>query len=89
MKRSILITINIKKLNLQSTQFDEAEDFSPDGIAVVKVNGKYGFINKKGEFIIPPQFEKAEWLGGLGLTEVEGTKKYITQTNQIIWQLRQ
>jgi len=38
--------------------FDDAHDFS-DNAAAVKVKGKWGYINKKGEFIIKPQYDKA------------------------------
>lgn len=38
-----------------NTAFDKAEDFK-ENFAEVKINGKWGFINKKGELIIKPQF---------------------------------
>ncbi|MBQ9117319.1 MAG: WG repeat-containing protein, partial [Clostridia bacterium] len=37
--------------------FDEAYDFDSYGKAIVAVDGKYGFINKNGEFITEPQFD--------------------------------
>ena len=30
------------------------------GLSAVKKNGKFGFINKKGEFVIEPQFDYAD-----------------------------
>lgn len=36
--------------------FDESSDFS-DGMAAVKVNGKWGFINTEGEMVIEPRFD--------------------------------
>lgn len=37
-------------------QYSFADDFS-EGLAGVEVGGKYGFINKQGEAVIPPRFE--------------------------------
>ena len=34
-------------------QFEDADLFSANGLARVKKNGKYGFINKKGKIVIP------------------------------------
>jgi len=39
-------------------QFDEAGRFS-EGLAAAKVNGKFGFINAKGHFVIKPAFDQA------------------------------
>ena len=33
-------------------QFDEATDFS-EGLAAVKIGGKWGFVDKSGKFVIP------------------------------------
>jgi hypothetical protein len=40
-------------------QFDDAWPFS-EGLARVKQNGKWGFIDKAGALAIPPSFEEAE-----------------------------
>src|SRR6185369_3780940 len=37
-------------------QYEFADDFS-EGLAGVVVNGKYGFINKQGELVIPAHFD--------------------------------
>ena len=39
-------------------QFDEARNFF-EGLAYVVKDGEYGFINKKGKFVIAPQFDDA------------------------------
>jgi WG containing repeat len=41
-----------------SPQFDEAIEFS-EGLARVKIDGKYGFIDKKGIVRINPRFNSA------------------------------
>ena len=40
-------------------QFDYAAPFV-DGIAVVNIGEKWGFINTEGEYILPLQFDQAE-----------------------------
>jgi tetratricopeptide (TPR) repeat protein len=45
-------------------QFDYASDFNDNGLAMVKIidaqkKEKYGFINKKGKFVIPPTLTRA------------------------------
>jgi len=39
-------------------KFEKAEDFS-DGLARIRKDGMWGFINEKGETVIKPQFERA------------------------------
>jgi len=39
--------------------FDEAHKFS-EGLAKVKINGKYGFINKNGVVVIQCFFDNAD-----------------------------
>jgi hypothetical protein len=39
--------------------FDEAWGFS-EGLAAVQYSGKFGFINRKGKFVIKPQFSNAD-----------------------------
>ncbi|MDR2360808.1 MAG: WG repeat-containing protein [Oscillospiraceae bacterium] len=39
--------------------YDDARPFTDDGLAAVKLNGKWGFIDKAGEIRIEPQFDDA------------------------------
>ena len=39
-------------------QFSYAADFS-EGLAVVQQNGRYGYINPQGEWIVEPQYANA------------------------------
>ena len=41
-------------------QFDSAGDFS-EGYAAVQKNGKFGYIDKNGETVIPFKFNYARW----------------------------
>ena len=38
-------------------RFESAYAFEKNGLACVKLNGKFGFINTSGEFVIPAQFD--------------------------------
>lgn len=40
-------------------QFDEVDDFTENGLARVKLNEKWGFIDTNGNFVIEPQFDNA------------------------------
>lgn len=51
------IYINIKGEKQFDKIFDKARNFV-DGYACVKVNSKWGVINKKGEFIIEPEYDE-------------------------------
>jgi len=39
-------------------QFEHAEEFS-EGLAAVKINGRWGYINESGDLIIQPRYEHA------------------------------
>ena len=53
------------------------DQFSDDGIAKVKVEGeKYGFLDKKGQFAVNPQFEAAEGTSSEGLAAVKSGDKW-------------
>jgi len=50
-------------------QFEEAESFV-QGLAAVKENGQWGYINAKGEWAIPPKFAKVPKYFDKGLAVV-------------------
>lgn len=51
------------------------------GMAVAEQNGKYGYINKKGSFVIYPQYDYAYAFGdnGLASVEINGLYGYINK----------
>lgn len=56
------------------------------GMIVCKVNSKFGYLNLKGEEVIPTQYDKAEEFNKYGLAKVGnlvGTSNYITQYGYI------
>jgi hypothetical protein len=65
--------------------FDEAYYFK-EGLALVKINGKYGYINKKMQFVIPSKFEDAyDFCNGLALVKMDNKYGYINKTgNEVI-----
>lgn len=48
--------INQKGKFASPVKYDEARDFQDNGLAVVKMHGKYGLINRFGQFIIYPKY---------------------------------
>ncbi|UPK41176.1 WG repeat-containing protein [Paenibacillus pabuli] len=44
-------------------KFQTAKPFNAKGAARVSINGKYGFINKKGAYLIKPQFDEIDDAG--------------------------
>ncbi len=43
--------------NIFNTEFEEAYNFAPNGIASVKKDGLYGYIDRTGSYVIEPQFD--------------------------------
>jgi len=39
---------------------DNGTSFTPSGIAAVSINGKWGLINKKGKFVLQPEFDNVQ-----------------------------
>jgi len=57
-------------------KYDYAENFS-EGMACVKLNGKYGFINKLGQEIIPLKYDFVAGKFNKGMAGVELNGKYV------------
>ncbi len=51
-------------LNNSNPQFDSIKEFK-NGVGIVQINNKYGLINKKGEYIIEPKFDKVRQFVGV------------------------
>lgn len=65
-------------------KFDAAKDFY-EGLAPVKLDGKWGYIDKTGEFVIQPQFDKADiFSSGLAAVKVDGKWGFIDKTGEFI-----
>jgi hypothetical protein len=61
-----------------------------DGLAAVKLNGKWGYIDKDGKTVISPQFDQAvPFQNGLAQVVVRSSPPkfgYIDRTGKYIWE---
>ncbi|MCA9458740.1 MAG: WG repeat-containing protein [Nitrospira sp.] len=81
--------VNYRALKNSSTgelvllKYELGDDFTADGLAKVKVNGKFGFINKKLELVIPADFERAgDFTEGFAPVEKERNSFFIDTRGQ-------
>lgn len=60
-----------------------------NGLAMVHKNGKRGFINKRGELVIPLQFDLGQdFKDGLALVCTGDTCGYIDTSGEYVWQTK-
>ncbi|WP_442597990.1 WG repeat-containing protein [Neobacillus sp. D3-1R] len=48
--------INHKGKFVSPVRYEDVQDFQSNGLAAVKLNGKYGLINQYGQFIVTPRY---------------------------------
>jgi hypothetical protein len=70
-------------------QFNTAAEFS-EGLAVVSIGGKFGYIDKSGKFVINPQWDSAlnfdKGVAEVWLTQPKYKKGYINKQGKYLWQ---
>lgn len=67
-----MIDVNGTKVSNEGYE-DAVVFFESNGLAAVKKNGKWGFVNNKGEMKIEPQFEEARsFMSGFAAVKVDG-----------------
>ena len=65
--------------------FDEAAQFA-EGLAAVRIGGKYGYIDKRGNFAVEPRYSFARpFKNGLGYVVVGRGGGYIKPNGELVW----
>ncbi len=67
-------------------RFESAWYFS-GGLARVRVDGLWGYINREGTMVIEPKFDRAwDFRDGLAMVEVDGGIGYINRSGEYVWE---
>lgn len=66
--------------------FDDATGFDANNLAIVEINGKQGYIDRKGNFVIEPRFDSAYFFDGpLAKVILGGKIGYIDISGRLVW----
>lgn len=66
-------------------QYDDIGIGAKNGLAGAETNGKWGFIDATGKFVIPPQFELASWFSeGLAAVRLNGKWGFIDASGRFV-----
>jgi hypothetical protein len=61
-----------------------------DGLAVVEIKGKFGYINKTGKIVIPAQYQYArDFNGELAYVDTDEKRYFIDKSGKVIYELKQ
>lgn len=84
---SVVYLLDYKTKEMKKTEFNSIDPFFRTNFAAVNVNDKYGFINKKGEIVIQPIYEKADGFNkGLAAVKVDNKWGFIDTLGNFIIQ---
>ncbi|WP_447929877.1 WG repeat-containing protein [Sphingopyxis fribergensis] len=65
-------------------RFEVARPFS-DGLAIVRLDGRYGFIDSTGKFVIPPRFQSAgSFAGDFAEVRLEGASGIVDRSGRLV-----
>ncbi len=79
--------INRSGKNVFNKTFERAGYFDESGLAAVKSDGKYGYINTKGEYVISPKYDYAErFYNGFAKVVDNGIMQVIDKKGNVVYQ---
>lgn len=71
--------------NMSFTSDVEVIGHYQDGVAMVQYQGKYGFINKHGQYLIAPEYEEAHWFSeGYAPVKYQGKWSFINSQGEVL-----
>ncbi|MGB7711612.1 MAG: WG repeat-containing protein [Microcoleus sp.] len=80
--------VSVESLIVIPPQFDDSSSFY-EGLASVKINNKWGSIDKTGNVVIQPQFDDVyDFLEGLATVRINNKYGYIDKTGKMITPLQ-
>lgn len=80
MLKKLAVTLLMTAMVFSTSVAGAAQDKTADQLYPVEVNGKYGYIDKNGNYLIKPQFSMAQpFSEGLAFVERNGATFYINK----------
>ena len=69
-------------------QFEEVLGGFSEGLAAVKAEGRWGYIDPGGRMVVAPYFDEASsFFCGLALVKIGPQRGYIDQAGRFVWGL--
>ncbi|WP_332634131.1 WG repeat-containing protein [Halalkalibacter flavus] len=66
-------------------QYEEADDFQQNGLAIARTSGKAGMIDQTGQFVIPPKYDSIlPFTEGLAVVIDDDRYKVINEAGQVL-----
>lgn len=66
--------------------FVEMPQFFSEGRAIVKVDGKYGYVDRAGTLVIPARYDKPHRFdGGAAQVHLDGKHLWIDRNGRVLW----
>lgn len=83
-KNGEFILIDTSGNRIGNDTYEEVREFTGDGLAAVRIDGKWGFIDNTGEIVIEPEYEAARsFVNGYAAISKGGRWGYITTDNNL------
>ncbi|HYC84611.1 MAG TPA: WG repeat-containing protein, partial [Chryseosolibacter sp.] len=76
---------NVRTKRFKPSRYEYIEDLS-DGLRLVKVNGKYGYVDESERFVVPPKYQVAKSFnnGFARIQILNGVPLYLNRRGKII-----